>query len=104
MLRSRHLHLPHSTRTLHQPFKHTLVAQKIHPQDPSRVQPRTVPDPRVKRIGEVGTIELVELFIEEMFVLDWHVELVVHLLKDIMDGNTVGMDLLDIDVPGQARM
>jgi len=52
----------------------------------------------------MGTIELVELFVEEMFVLDLHVELVVHLLKDVLDGNTVGMDLLDVDVPGQARM
>ena len=103
-MRSCHLHLPHSTRTLHQPFKHTLVAQKIHPQDPSGVQPRTVADPGDKRIGEVGTIELVELFVEVMLVLDLHVELVVNLLKDVMDGNTVGMDLLDIDVPGQARM
>jgi len=68
------------------------------------VQLRTVADPGVKSIGDMGTIELVELFVEEMSVLDWHMELVVHLSKDVIDGNTVGMDLLDVDVPGQARM
>jgi len=38
-LGSDRFHLPNPTRTPHQPFKHTLVAQKVHSQDPSLTQP-----------------------------------------------------------------
>lgn len=52
----------------------------------------------------MGTVRLVELLIEEIFILDLRLELAMDLLEDIVDGNTVWMKLLDVDVPGQPRM
>jgi len=52
----------------------------------------------------MGAIRLVELFIEEIFILNLHVELGMDLLEDVVDGNTVRMILLDVDIPGQPRM
>lgn len=62
--------------------------------------PLTAAYPGVKGICEMGAIHLVEFFIEEMFILYWHMELRVHLIEDVVDGNAIGMDLLDVDVPG----
>lgn len=64
----------------------------------------TVTYPGVKRICEMAVIEVVEFFVEEIFALDLHVELCVNLLGDVIDNNSNGMDLLDVDIPGQSRM
>lgn len=52
----------------------------------------------------MGAICLVELLIEEIFILDLRLELAMNLLEDVVDGYTVGMKLLDVDVPGQPRV
>ena len=99
------LHLPNSTGTPYQPFKYTLVVQKVHVQDPTSTTPWTAAYSGVKRVCEMGGIHLVD-FVEGIFILDLNVELPmrVDLFKDVVDSNTIRMDLLDVNVPGQARM
>jgi len=52
----------------------------------------------------MGAIRFVELLIEEIFILNLSVELGMYPFEDVVDSNTIGMKLLDVDVPGQLRM